>query len=235
MQVTALDPDHPLLDAVYDDLLVTAFPPDELITRDELRSGLAGGGMLGSLVVAHDRPVGVALGEFSADSGVLLLAYMSVRGDARSGGIGGLLMESAVRGSWQERLHPLITLAEIEHPAAHAADARRGDPSARLRFYARQGARALDTPYFQPALRPGAARVPGMLLGVLATAPSLAGATAIPSEPVRLFLTDYFVGTEGKVPDDAAARLLFEAVDRPGGIALLPMDDPALLPCAYDV
>ncbi|MYS20016.1 N-acetyltransferase [Streptomyces sp. SID4948] len=233
--MAALGPDHPLLDAVYDDLLVTAFPPDELITRDELRSGLAGGAMLGALVAADGRPMGVALGEFSAESRILLLAYMSVRGDARSGGIGGLLMDSAVRGSWQERLSPLITLAEIEHPAAHSADAQRGDPGARLRFYARQGAKALDVPYFQPALRPGASRVPGMVLGVLATGPALAGAIAIPGEPVRTFLTEYFVTTEGKLPDDPAGRRLFEAVEQPGGIALLPMDDPAGLPCAHDV
>jgi hypothetical protein len=37
------------------------------------------------------------------------------------------------------------------------------------------------------------------------------------------------------VPEDAAGRALFEAADRPGGILLLPLDDPGVLPCARAV
>lgn len=230
VQVSDIGLDSPLLDTVYGELLVPAFPPDELITPDELRAGLAAGLHFVSAVVRDGRPDGAAVAEWSPAGRVLLLAYMSVRGDVRSGGIGSALM-AAVRDTWQERVHPLLTLAEIEHPDAHPSDERRGDPAARLRFYARHGARVLDVPYFQPALRPGTSRVPGMVLGLLATAPELRGADAVPAGPVRLFMTEYLVETEGKVSDDdPATAALFASMEHPGGIALLPMDDPARLP-----
>lgn len=232
MQVSDIGMDSPLLDAVYEELLVPAFPAHELMTREEMRGGLESGLLWVSAVVREGRPDGAAVAEWSPESGVLLLAYLAVRRGLRSSGIGGALM-GEVRGGWQERVRPLLTLVEIEHPAAHTADADRGDPAARLRFYARHGARALDVPYFQPRLRPGAPRVPGMLLAVLATAPGLAGRPTVPSEPVRAFMREYFRQCEGGVPDDPAAAALLAAM-APDGIRLLPTDDPAAVPCAPD-
>jgi GNAT superfamily N-acetyltransferase len=233
MQVMDIGLDSPLLDSVYDELLVPAFPPDELVTPAELRAGLESGLLWISGVVREGRPDGVAVGEWSPASRVLLLAYMAVRRDLRSSGIGGTLM-AEINTGWQARVHPLLTLAEIEHPAGHTPDGERGDQTARLRFYARHGARVLDVPYFQPALRPGVARVPGMVLGLLTTAPELADAASVPSEPARVFMTEYFELTEGGVPDDPAATAMFAAMP-PGGIKLLPMDDVAVLPCTTDV
>ncbi|NUS11611.1 MAG: GNAT family N-acetyltransferase [Streptomyces sp.] len=233
MQVGDVGPDGPLLDAVYDELLVPAFPAHELMTAAEVRAGLESGLLWVSAVVRDGRPDGAAVAEWSPDSGVLLLAYMAVRRDLRSSGVGSALM-AEIRSGWQERVRPLLTLAEIEHPAAHAADADRGDPAARLRFYARHGARALDVPYFQPSLRPGAPRVPGMLLAVLTTAPEPADAPAVPSGPVRAFMTEYFQHCEGGVPEDPAAAAMFGAMG-PEGIALLPLDDPAALPLTTGV
>jgi GNAT superfamily N-acetyltransferase len=234
MPLTDLGPDHPLLEKVYDRLLARAFPADELVALDHLRDGLAGGLTPAVLAVDGDRPLGVAVGEWSPATRVLLLSYVAVDPAARSGGIGRALMATAL-GDWQRRLEPAVTLAEVEHPAAHTADPDRGDPAARVRFYARLGARALDLPYFQPSLRPGRARVPGMLLTVLAVEPALRDATALPGAPLRTWLTEHFTGTEGRVPEDAAGRALFEAADRPGGILLLPLDDPGVLPCARAV
>jgi GNAT superfamily N-acetyltransferase len=228
MQVSDIGLDSPLLGAVYEELLVPAFPPHELMTRQELGAALESGLLWISAVVREGRPDGAAVAEWSPGSGVLLLAYLAVRRGVRSSGIGGALMDE-VRGGWQERVRPLLTLAEIEHPAAHTADAERGDPSARLRFYARHGARALDLPYFQPSLRPGAPRVPGMLLALLAAAPELAGRPTVPAEPVRAFMTEYFQQCEGGVPDDPAAAALFAAMV-PRGIRLLPTDDAEALP-----
>jgi GNAT superfamily N-acetyltransferase len=233
MQISDIGPDSPLLDVVYDELLVPAFPAHELVTPAELRAGLESGLLWISAVVREGRPDGAAIAEWSPQSGVLLLGYMVVRQDLRSSGIGGALMAELLTG-WQERVHPLLTLAEIEHPAVHTPDGEHGDQVARLRFYARHGARVLDLPYFQPSLRPGSARVPGMLLGVLATAPELADAAAVPSEPLRIFMTEYFEQTEGRVPDDPATTALFDAM-APGGIKVLPMDDIAALPFVPNV
>lgn len=232
MRVGDIGVDSPLLGAAYEELLVPAFPPHELMTREEMRGGLESGLLWVSAVVREGRPDGVAVAEWSPDSRVLLLSYLAVRRGLRSSGIGGALMEE-VRGGWQERVRPLLTLVEFEHPAAHTGDAERGDPSARLRFYARHGARALDLPYFQPRLRPGARRVPGMLLALLAAAPELAGRPSVPSEPVRAFMAEYFQQCEGGVPDDPAAAALFAAMG-PDGIRLLPTDDAAALPGPVD-
>ncbi|MFD6529132.1 GNAT family N-acetyltransferase [Streptomyces sp. NPDC060184] len=237
MQVTDIGLDSPLLDVVYDELLVPNFPNHELITREELRAGLKSGAQWISAVVREGRPDGAAIAEWSPAGRVLLLSYMAVRRDLRSSGIGGALM-AEIRSGWQTRVHPLLTLAEVEHPAAHTPDGEHGDQTARLRFYARHGARVLDVPYFQPSLRPGAARVPGMVLALLATAPELAdaadSAAVVPSEPVRTYMKEYFEEAEGAVPDDPATTALFAAMP-PAGIALLPIDDIASLPCTRDV
>ncbi|MFF7361033.1 GNAT family N-acetyltransferase [Streptomyces sp. NPDC008125] len=237
MQVTDIGLDSPLLDVVYDELLVPNFPAHELVTREELRAGLKSGTQWISAVVRDGRPDGAAIAEWSPAGGVVLLSYMAVRRDLRSSGIGGALM-GEIRTGWQARAHPLLTLAEVEHPAAHRPDGEHGDQTARLRFYARHGARVLDVPYFQPSLRPGAGRVPGMVLALLATAPELADAAdrtaVVPSEPVRVYMTEYFEETEGSVPDDPATTALFAAMP-PAGIPLLPIDDIAALPCTTDV
>ncbi|MGW2255527.1 hypothetical protein ACWCXH_35970 [Kitasatospora sp. NPDC001660] len=46
---------------------------------------------------------------------------------------------------------------------------------------------------------------------------------AVPAEPVRLFLTDYLLGTEGDLGTDQATRDLQAAAARQGGIPLLPL------------
>lgn len=228
MQVSEIEPDSPLLDSVYDELLVPAFPAHELVTAAELRQILAAGLGWVSAVVRDGRPDGAAVAEWSPDSGVLLLSYLAVRQNVRSAGIGGALM-AEIRTGWQDRVHPLLTLAELEHPAAHTPDPARGDPSARLRFYARHGVRALAVPYFQPSLRPGAPRVPGMLLAQLTPTPD-----PVPAAPVRAFMTEYFEQCEGGVPTDPATTALFAALSSEG-IPLLPLTDPAALPCTSDV
>ncbi|WP_405457974.1 GNAT family N-acetyltransferase [Streptomyces sp. NBC_00101] len=233
MQVSEIGLDSPLLDVVYDELLVPNFPDHELLTPASLRAGLKAGVLWISAVVRDGRPDGIAIAEWSPRSRVLLLAYMAVRRDLRSSGIGRTLM-AEIHTGWQDRVHPLLTLAEVEHPAAHTPDGEHGDQSARLRFYARHGARVLDVPYFQPSLRPGAPRVPGMVLVLLATAPELADADVLPSAPVREYMTEYFEENEGTVPDDPATTALFAAMP-PGGIPLLPIDDVAALPCTRDV
>ncbi|MEU2249451.1 GNAT family N-acetyltransferase [Streptomyces sp. NPDC019224] len=220
----------PLLETIYDDVIREAFIPDELISCDELRDLLrADQGVLTAVVDGTGAPLAAAVGEWDAGSGVLLLAYLAVRPEWRSSGLGGRLM-GRVSGAWQRRYRPEMTLAEVEHPTAHRGDSRRGDAGARLRFYERHGARALGLPYFQPSLRPGAERVHGMLLVALAPLPDGGPDGPVEAGPVRAFLTEYFLSCEGAVGTDPASRRLWEAVERVGGIPLLPLNDPLDLP-----
>ncbi|WP_328719124.1 GNAT family N-acetyltransferase [Streptomyces sp. NBC_00247] len=224
----------PLVGVIYDEILHGAFIPDELISCDRLRAILRDGlGVLTAVVDGEGRPLAAAVGEWDPGSRVLLLSYVAVRRESRSGGLGRLLMDE-VRGAWQQRFRPEMTLAEIEHPAAHSGDEERGDAAARVRFYERLGARALDLPYFQPALRPGAERVYGMLLIALPPLPGGGGPDGpVDSAPVRAFLTAYFVESEGAVGTDPASARLWRAVDQAGGIALLPLSDPSALPLSH--
>lgn len=224
--------DDLLLTRVYRDVLLAYFPSNELESYDELRSGLEKDLRLVTAIVDEDSlPVAAAVGDWSPESGVLLLAYLAVRAEARCSGLGSLLMEE-VSGGWQRRLRPLLTLAELEHPLAHQGDEVYGDPVARLRFYARCGGRALDVPYFQPSLGSGMDRVYGMLLVMLSGSADVggrSGATIRPG-PIQEFMQRYFLDTEGTVPSDRPARQMWQAMERPGGIPLLPLTDVRRLP-----
>lgn len=279
--VEDLPPDSPLLDVVYSELLAPYFPADELVAREELT---AVAGERGAVTVALDErgaPVGTAVGVWSPDAGVLLLAYLAVRAEQRSLGAGGRLL-AEVGSRWQRRFRPRVTLAELEYPLARPPHSplAHGDPRARYRFYQRHGARALDLPYVQPSLRPGQRRVPGMLLLALyvATAgppghprpgpgghralsgfahpdgdggygrpdpvdgPGLPEGVTVPdelpggvptvdAEPVRTFLHDYFLATEGpSALTDPGLLPMWHALERPEGVRLLPMDAPENLP-----
>ncbi|WP_369185775.1 hypothetical protein [Streptomyces sp. Y1] len=218
--------DDPLLVAAYRELLEVSFAPDELDTLERMRESMAEGRLVVAAVAdGQGRPLAVACGEWSAHARTLLLAYLAVREDQRSRGLGGRLLVEACR-AWQERFRPALTLAEVAHPRAHHGSRGTGRAVARLRFYARHGARALDLPYFQPSLGPGRARVYGMLLLVLGVGSgfgSLEEVRAVPAEPVRVFLTDYLLETEGRVGTDRATRDLQAAVARQDGIPLLPL------------
>ncbi|WP_225849437.1 N-acetyltransferase [Streptomyces sp. HPF1205] len=231
MRVVHVQDNGPLLESLYTDVLAPSFPPDELETAEWLRSGVADGTVLATAAVDSDgAAIGAAIGHWLPGARTLLLTYLAVPPGSRGGGIGGLLF-SEVTGTWQKRLRPRATFAEIEHPLAHSASADYGDPSARLRFYARHGARALDIPYFQPSLRPGSGRVYGLLLAVFSLAPECAGARAgtVTPDLVRSFLEGGYY-QETALGLDPASLALRRALDRPEGIPLLPLTEPERLP-----
>lgn len=232
LRTVDLPPDSPLLDTVYDELLRPGFPADELFRREQLRAVPARGrGVVTAVLDDVGIPLGTAVGEWSGDAGVLLLSYLAVRDELRSTGIGGRLMREVTDG-WQRRFRPRVTLTEADHPLAHAPDSGpHGDPGRRLRFYHRHGGQALDVPYAQPALRPGARRRYGMVLIRLAPAGSAQQDRTVAAEPVRAFVEGYFGATEGPAArEDPVLRPMWRALDDPGGIRLLPLSDPAPLP-----
>lgn len=230
MHVVHVQGNGPLLESLYTDILALSFPPDELQTAEWLRSGVADGTVLAAAAVdSSGAAIGAAIGEWSPGARTLLLAYIAVLPGSRGGGVGGLLL-SEVTDTWQKRLQPRATFAEVEHPRANSVSVAYGDPSARLRFYAQHGARALDIPYFQPSLRPGSGRVYGMLLTVLALVPECAGARAgtVTPDLVRSFLEVYY--QETVLGSDPASMALRRALERPEGIPLLPLTEPGRLP-----
>ena len=109
----------------YRDVLEPAFPPAELSSLDVLRSAYRTPlpGYHGTVALRAGRPVGGALGEFSAASGVMLLSYLAVKSDQRGAGVGGRLL-AEVLPQWREALRPAVILAEIEDPRPPRRPAR---------------------------------------------------------------------------------------------------------------
>ena len=233
MEMTEIEGPGELWDRVYAELLAPSFPPAELGDRAVLASLLTSGAARATAVTGGGgAPLAVAYGEWSPGTRVQLLAYLAVAAGLRGTGIGGGLLRE-VLADWRRRYTPCAILAEIEHPLAHDPDDAYGDPAARLRFYARHGAAALDLPYFQPALSPETDRCHGMLLIALHIDDELKGTApgSIAAGPVAAFLTEYFESTEGMPqPGDRAAEALFAAVRRPRGIPLLPLEHVEGLP-----
>ncbi|HEY1174656.1 MAG TPA: GNAT family N-acetyltransferase [Phytomonospora sp.] len=233
MRMVDLDGPGPLLDAVHREVLVPSFPPAELGSLDELRAEAADGETVVSAVLdAGKRPVAAAVGRWSARARVQLLTYLAVLPSQRGTGVGRQLLRHVLE-EWRMTHRPCAILAEVEHPGAHAGTAEHGDPSARLRFYERFGAMALDLPYFQPAMSPESGRVYGMVLLVLHLDPELAGERrgTLASHPLRTFMLEYLAGTEGAHREpDPATTALFAAIDRPGGVAALPLTEPERFP-----
>lgn len=242
------------LTQLYRDVLSPSFPPAELVSLSSFLAehaagrleslgvvevpdgaappGPSGAGTAGAgEAAAHEagesgtghagRVVAGVVGSWSAEARVLLVQYLAIAPGRRGGGIGAALLGAAV-SAWRENLHPVMVLGEVEHPGFHAASEAHGDPEARLRFYARHGGRVLAVPYFQPGNEPGAERVPALLLMTLATEDP--AATSVPAAPLRTFLLEYFVDSEGSLADDSPTRALFDAVagDR---VALLGVDE----------
>lgn len=158
--------------AVHTELLQPAFPASELVTVEWLMRAVESGEASVLEVADASGPLATAVTERLGSSGSVLLSYFATRADMRGRGVGSRLfaqMLDAVR--LQEE--PALVLAEVERPDQHTGSAEYGDPVARLRFYGRHGARALDLPYFQPPIEQDAEAVHGMLLLVLWVDPVL--------------------------------------------------------------
>ncbi|MEV3938351.1 GNAT family N-acetyltransferase [Glycomyces sp. NPDC049804] len=215
-----------LLGQVYREVLVPAFPANELESETGIAETLEAG--LGSLLVAVDdagRPAGAAFGRWSTASRVHMLTYLAVHPATRGHGLGGRLLRDALE-SWRERYDPCLVVAEIESPNAPAVHEAYGDPRRRLAFYEAAGARVLDLPYFQPGIGGPHLRVKGMLLLVLHADPSFTQQRPdrLAGKALRTFMEEYLEASEGRKPADWDAQALLKAIDQAGGIPMARKD-----------
>lgn len=152
--------DRGLLERIYDEVLVPSFPPSELMPRSWLLDGVASGDV--AVLAADDGGALLAAAvteRLTPDA--TLLVYLAALPASRGSGVGSALLtrvRDAAAGSGD------LLLAEVERPDRHEGSPEHGDPTARLRFYERAGARVLDLPYVQPPIEPGGEIVRGMLL-----------------------------------------------------------------------
>ncbi|MCK0112141.1 GNAT family N-acetyltransferase [Ornithinimicrobium sp. F0845] len=216
------------LEQVYAVLLAPSFPPSELHPPDWLTHGVSSGAV--SVLVAEDAsgPVATAVTESLGPSPVVLLTYFATRADLRGRGVGSALFGGMLDAVLDRDRTPLV-LAEVERPDRHTGSPEFGDPTARLRFYGRHGARVLDLPYFQP---PIGAQPPvhGMLLLALHADEQ---ALTLEADGTEAVTADYLwpaidavldgAGPAGQSP--AADRL--RAASRVPGVRLYPVEDYA--------
>jgi GNAT superfamily N-acetyltransferase len=219
MRIVGLEPGSHI-DTLYHDILQPAFPPAELCSLDDLRQMITSGHPTLVALDDDDTVIGGAVGEWEPELRVILLSWLAVRPGLRSGGVGGMLLDVAL-DAWPEEFDPCLILAEVEDPSAHLGSEATGDPSARLRFYQRHGARALEMPYFQASLGPGLDRVPGLFLMVLHAHIQFLGQRpdSIATGILRTYLENYQRQCEGHVGTDEQAMQVWRALDaHPDGV-----------------
>jgi GNAT superfamily N-acetyltransferase len=211
-----------LLAQVYREVLVPAFPPEEIESEQSVAASLEDGS--GSLFVALDEagePAGAAFGRWTEAARVQMLTYLAVDPGRRGKGLGGRLLHAAL-DAWRERYEPCVVLAEVESPDKPAVHEAYGDPRRRLAFYEAAGAHVLDLPYFQPGIGGREHRVDGMLLLVLHADHVFMplGPDRLSGKSLRTFMEAYLEASEGSPATDWDAKALFEAIDREGGVPM---------------
>ena len=226
-----------LLDRFHRDVLATSFSSDELEDAATLARGLSGDDgpeVLVSVALDKDDAVlGGVVGEIYASERVLLLAYLAVRRDLRSTGIGTALMER-VAARWYARPVVRLAVAEVHDPRRWPRLAG-DDPGRRLRLYGRLGARVLGVPFIQPTVGAGRRRVPGLLLLAFYVDPDLEtrweGEVAIRSDLVGRFVRRYYELAEGvRTPYDAELARLLARIEEQPIIPLLSVHDYERVP-----
>ena len=205
------------LRCVYRELLLPSFRTSELLEEGDF---IAQFPERAEAIVAGEegeRISGIAVSE--TYGAAVLLQYLAVAAPARGRGIGSVLMDALI-ARWSGE--NVVLLAEIDRPDQRGPHPLHGDPSARLRFYARFAVLALDLPYFQPPVTPDASREYGLLLTVVdldGEAARRGRLTLEESAAVRDFLAAGLVGAT----DTEAVRLL-DAARASDGIRVLPLD-----------
>lgn len=226
VELVVLDPagdDPGLVERAYDAVLAPSFGPDELVPRDRYVDDVSAAAVI---VALHgDDVVGAGVSEASPDGTVGLLSHLATHPDCRGTGVGGRML-ATLQARWSDG--PAVVLGEVHDPRRWP-EGPGEQPTARLRFYERCGARLLGVPWVQPPLWEGGGSVPGMLLLVMggrdADAP-------VPARWIREWMTAYYE-SGGAGPDDPTLVALLTRVAAADEVAVLAISDlDAVVPLA---
>jgi hypothetical protein len=114
-----------------------------------------------------------------------------------------------------------VILAEFDRPDVQPPHPLHGDPSARLRFYGRFGALALDLPYFQPPVSQSSPREYGMLLAVFDRDGRIAARGTLDS--AQQGAVQHYLDEILRNADDPDAQRLRTAATAPDGLRALAL------------
>lgn len=210
----------------YREVLVPHFRVDQMFAEDVFLAAQRSEALRTVLAWDdEDNLIGGITGHWYSTCQVFLLDYLAVRTEFRGGGAGGALLRYAL-DRWSQELSPILMVGEVEDPRQYH-DVGFGNPQLRFRFYSRLGARALQLPYFQPALTSSGSRVHGLMLMVFLARPeAYAGSetVAVAGQPLECFIRQYVTECEGQLrEDDPERELLLAACGTTDGVPLLPV------------
>lgn len=206
---------------VYREVLEPSFPTTELVTFEEFVAAGSAGSI--DVLVAMDDGDGVLGAIIGERHGAgVLVDWLAVGRTTRGGGVGSALLTAGI-ARWLGEGEALVVLGEVERPDLFSAHPQYGDPARRLAFYERAGVAVLDMPYYQPPISEGAPRVPGLMLTVLAAADAARPPRSLdPAETAAV--REVLLATMGPAePGDAETARVYDAVDHPDGLRLLPL------------
>ncbi|MDT0157043.1 GNAT family N-acetyltransferase [Microbacterium sp. ARD32] len=198
-------------------LLTPSFRPGELVPEHDFVAQLGEGG---EVLLARDqdgRMLGAAVAQPFGDA--VLLEYLVAAPSSRGRGVG-----SGLLSAFLDRWSGSVMLAEFDRPDVQSPHPVHGDPAARLRFYARFGALALDLPYFQPPVSEHNSREHGMLLAVFDRDGRIAERGALDARQQRA--VQHYLHEILEAADDPDARRLRAAAE-PDGLRAIPLEDYA--------
>ncbi len=140
LQVIDLKDASPERLADAEHIFASSFNSEECLPWPRIERSLRTDIRVGHGALRHDRLLGFAV-TLSLGDGVALLEYLAVDAAARSGGVGAVLLQAVLNRAAFEG-HDRVVV-QVEHPGyGDDRETRRR----RIRFYARQGARVVDTP-----------------------------------------------------------------------------------------
>jgi GNAT superfamily N-acetyltransferase len=201
--IEVTDPDA--LSAVHAELVVPNFPPAERGGVSEFVAAVMSGRSEVLVASREEQLAGVAVSDcFPGAEDTVLLAWLAISPRARSGGLGGSLLQEAV-ARWSSRGH---VVAEIEFPDSTSA-------------HPDHGAMVIDLPYVQPSMGPGLPRIPMLLL--LLPPQSGRAPSSLPTEPLRRFMNAYFGGDVAQHDEDEDLRRIDEALAG-DAVSLIPLN-----------
>lgn len=147
--------------------------------------------------------------------GIVLLDWLAVVPELRSGGWGRALVRHVVREAAASGAG--LVIAEIEDPGGPAQSEAWGDPARRARFYAGLGAKAILVPHDQPPLAEGQPSVPLLLIALTSTPLG----DRLPNEPLRSVLSEYL--------GDHPSRAVMERALEGDRVPLVPISPDAFM------
>ncbi|WP_170222580.1 GNAT family N-acetyltransferase [Rarobacter faecitabidus] len=196
--------------SAYDGVLTPSFPERELSEFAPVASSIESGELVAFGTHGPGGEVASMIG-VEVRGRVAMIVYLAIAPSLRGGGIGGALLDRAVRYARDEAGADYVLL-EVERPDVHASSPEFGDPVRRLRFYERRGLEVLDVPFFVPSLRPGFERTPALLLGTLWASDAVRAGEGVLAAPILDFIREYFTATEGSFGEDEASAAIADAL-----------------------